>query len=73
MLAGHMWQDMLHNEVHDGFDTFGVKRSQLVLRLVLGSELGLRPLECPMQLAIVTCIRACMQMLKVRPYASNNC
>ena len=22
MLPGHMWQDVLHNEMHDAFDTF---------------------------------------------------
>ena len=29
-----------------------------------GSGQARAPLECPMQLAIVTCIRACMQMFK---------
>ena len=39
MLAAHMWQDVLHNEMHDTFDTFRGQRSHVVLRLGLGSVL----------------------------------
>ena len=39
MLAAHMLQDVLHNEMHDTFDTFGGQRSHVVLRLGLGSVL----------------------------------
>ena len=39
MLAVHMWQDVLHNEMYDTFYTFGGQRSHVVLRLGLGSVL----------------------------------
>ena len=39
VLDSHMWQDVLHNEMHDTFDTYGGQRSHVVLRLGLGSVL----------------------------------
>ena len=40
MPAVHMWQDVLHNEMHDNFDTFLGPKVKFTLSLELGSVFG---------------------------------
>ena len=55
VLAAHMWQDVLHNEMHDAFRHFWGSKVTLSLNLQLGAVL------------VHLLMEQIMQMLKGRP------